>query len=57
MEYRIEGVRFHLNLEDDGFSITLVDDDGEAVYIEHSLIPELCSKLLQIYVTNEAHFI
>ena len=52
-ENRIEGLSYSINIEEDGFSVTLVDDDGEAVYIEHTLIPELCSKLLEIYVKNE----
>lgn len=50
---RIEGLSYNIFIEEDGFSVTLVDDDGEAVYIEHGLIPELCSKLLEIYVKNE----
>lgn len=50
---RIEGLSYNIFIEEDGFSVTLVDDDGEAVYIEHTLIPELCSKLLEIYVKNE----
>lgn len=52
-KHRIEGFSYNIFIEEDGFSVTLVDDDGEAVYIEHTLIPELCSKLLEIYVKNE----
>lgn len=57
MSCGIEGLNYSIEIEEDGYSVTLIsDDDGQAVYIEHTLIPELCSKLLEIYIKNEGNF-
>ena len=53
----IAGSGFHITIEqEDAESITLIDNDGEAVYLEMEIIPSLCARLLQIYSETDLHF-